>query len=253
MTDEEAFDNERKGASVGLNPMFGDWQHRFELPPIPHGDGTQSGRHFRARSRPPFPNQFFYSTEVRVEITLHLDVQKVLETSETADLDNYAKSILDGLKGPSGVLFDDSQVQTLIISWLDTLSQGPHFDVSISGSPDDFMLKPVAFYEMPDGLWHPHSRKVWIGGAAEEQSDCDPYTGLHIIETITAAKRSGRHMIRQAGLSRLRARQRLLPISASVRGFHRSRIDAGFEMWELRRWRAAFDEWRRGHPNEAEN
>ena len=142
MTDEEAFDNEWKGASVGLNPMFGDWQHRFELPPIPHGDGGAKRSAFQSAIQAALPNQFFYSTEVRVEITLHLDVQKVLETSETADLDNYAKSILDGLKGPAGVLFDDTQVQTLIISWLDTLSQGPHFDVSISGSPDDFMLKP---------------------------------------------------------------------------------------------------------------
>jgi hypothetical protein len=58
-----------------------------------------------------------------------------LETSDTADLDNYAKSILDGLKGPDGILLDDTQVQTLIISYIDNYErEGPFFDVSIGSA-----------------------------------------------------------------------------------------------------------------------
>ena len=59
---------------------------------------------------------WFYSHEVQLEVTLHLDVQTTLETSDTADLDNYAKAILDRLKGPRCIMFDDTQVQALGIT-----------------------------------------------------------------------------------------------------------------------------------------
>jgi hypothetical protein len=159
---------------------------------------------------------------------LHLDVQRVLETSETADLDNYAKSILDGLKGPDGILLDDTQVQTLTISWINNYGHGSgYFDVAISASPDDFILKPISFYEMPDKLWYPHGRRLWTDGVADEQSDGLHYTGLVILEVMSSGKANTRHLLRQMGMDSLGAYQRALPISSSARGFHKSRIDPG--------------------------
>lgn len=75
-----------------------------------------------------------YSHEIQLEITLHLDVQTVLETSDTADLDNYAKAIHDGLKGPRGIMFDDTQVQALVIPWLDGYGD-PSFTEAARGRP----------------------------------------------------------------------------------------------------------------------
>ena len=47
MVVDDAYENERKGAEAGLNPMFGDWQHRFEFPPVPYGDGGTKRAEFR--------------------------------------------------------------------------------------------------------------------------------------------------------------------------------------------------------------
>ena len=179
---------------------------------------------------------------------MHLDVQRVLETSETADLDNYAKSILDGRKGPDGILLDDTQVQTLTISWINNYGHGSgYFDVAISASPDDFILKPISFYEMPDKLWYPHGRRLWTDGVADEQSDGLHYTGLVILEVMSSGKANTRHLLRQMGMDSLGAYQRALPISSSARGFHKSRIDPGFETFDRKTWRAEFESWKRDH------
>lgn len=251
MHSDEALEYERKGADAGFNPMFGDWQNRFEFAPISYAAGGAKRAAFREAMQAELKNKFFYTNEVRLDIVLHLDVQTVLETDETADVDNYAKAILDGLKGRNGILFDDTQVQSLTIYWLDSYgSDRTFFDVSISGSPDDFMLKPVEFYEMPDGLWYPHGRRMWSDGGEEYQSDRNHYAGLLILELMSSVKRSARHLFRKSGMDRLRAYQRGMYLSSSARGFHRSRIDEDFSMHSLRNWRAALETWRTEHSDE---
>ncbi|GGE89017.1 RusA family crossover junction endodeoxyribonuclease [Niveispirillum cyanobacteriorum] len=251
MHSNEAFEHEQKGANEGLNPMFGNWQHRFEIAPISYAAGGVKRAAFRKAIQGKLKNKFCYTNEVRLEIVIYLDVQTVLETDETADVDNYAKAILDGLKGPEGILFDDTQVQALTVSWLDSYGRDrTYFEVSISSSPDDFMLKPVEFYEMPDGLWYPHGRKMWSDGGQESQSDRDHYAGLLILEMMSSVKRNARVLFRKSGMGRLRAYQQGKYVSSSARGFHRSRIDEGFSMHARREWRAAFEAWRRDHADE---
>jgi Holliday junction resolvase RusA-like endonuclease len=251
MNSDEAVKLARKGANGGLNPMFGDWQHRFDFAPISYAAGGVKRAAFREAIQAELKNKFFYINEVRLDIVLHLDVQTVLETDETADVDNYAKAILDGLKGPDGILFDDTQVQALTIYWLDSYGRGrTHFEVSISSSPDDFMLKPVEFYEMPDGLWYPHGRRMWSDGGEEDQSDRNHYAGLLILEVMSSMKRDARHLFRKSGMDRLRAYRQGMYVSSSARGFHRSRIDEGFPMHARRNWRAAFETWRGDHGEE---
>lgn len=251
MHSDEAFEHERKGANAGLNPMFGDWQHRFDFAPISYAAGGVKRAAFREAIQAELKNKFFYTNEVRLDIVLHLDVQTVLETDETADVDNYAKAILDGLKGPNGILLDDTQVQALTIYWLDSYGRDrTYFEVSISSSPDDFMLKPVEFYEMPDGLWYPHGRRMWSDGGQEDQSDRNHYAGLLILEVMSSVKRDARHLFRKSGMDRLRAYQQGMYVSSSARGFHRSRIDEGFPVHPRRNWQAAFERWRSDHAEE---
>lgn len=251
MHSDEAFEHERKGANAGLNPMFGDWQHRFDFAPISYVAGGVKRAAFREAIQAELKNKFFYTNEVRLDIVLHLDVQTVLETDETADVDNYAKAILDGLKGPNGILLDDTQVQALTIYWLDSYGRDrTYFEVSISSSPDDFMLKPVEFYEMADGLWYPHGRRMWSDGGQEDQSDRNHYAGLLILEVMSSVKRDARHLFRKSGMDRLRAYQQGMYVSSSARGFHRSRIDEGFPVHPRRNWQAAFERWRSDHAEE---
>lgn len=251
MHSDDAIAHEREGAEQGLNPMFGDWQHHFKFAPISYSAGAVKRAAFREAIQAELKNKFFYSNEIRLDIVLRLDVQTVLETDETADVDNYAKAILDGLKGPNGVLLDDTQVQALTIYWIDSYGRDQtSFEVSISGSADDFLLKPVEFYEMPDGLWYPQGRQVWSDGGQTEQSDRSHYTGLLILEMISATKREARHLLRKSGESRLVAYQKGMYLSSSARGFHRGRIDAGFPMHSHQEWQAAFMSWRLEHVEE---
>lgn len=99
---EDHLEIERQGALTGINPMFGEWQHHFRFPPVPYGNGAAQRGEFRRVIQAELTNQWLFANEIQLEITLHVDVQAVLETDETADLDNYAKAILDGLKGPQG-------------------------------------------------------------------------------------------------------------------------------------------------------
>lgn len=247
METDEALDHERNGANAGLNPMFGDWQHRFNFAPIPYGDGGKKRLNFQHDIQAELTNKFFFSSEVRLNIELYLDIQLVLETSETADLDNYAKSILDGIKGHNGIILDDSQVQALTISWMNSQGARPHFDIAISGLPDDFMLKPITFYEMPNRLWYPHGRRLWVDGGINELSDYNHYMTLLILEVISSAQPKARHLLRNAGMDRLRAYQGAARIASSARGFHKSRIDTGFPSCSLKKWREDFENWRHNH------
>ncbi len=149
---------------------------------------------FRSAVQSRISSKFFFSHDVQVDITLFMDVQEVRETSDTADVDNYAKCILDALKGPNGIILEDSQVQSLSIAWLSKhKNKNPSFDVQIRNGADAFRLKPLSFYEMPNGLWYPFSKYLWTDGKAETCSELNLYAGLRIESLMTDALRKARH------------------------------------------------------------
>lgn len=248
MNYDEALDIERKRAAAGLIPMFGEWQHRFPFAPVPYGNGKALAA-FRARVQGELANlRFFYSAEIQLEVTLFVDMQSVLETSDIADLDNYAKAILDTLRGPSGIMFDDTQVQALCISWVD--SHETYFTVAAKASPDDFMPKSVEFYEMPDGLWYPHGKNIWTDGEVEENSDIGFFAGLLIIQMMSVTQRGARIAFRKAGFDRLQAYRASRYFASGARGYHKSRIaDAGFPFHSLADWTRELDEWKKSDPD----
>lgn len=247
MNVDEALEVERKGADAGLNPMFGEWQHRFSLAPVPYGNGKGLAAFKAAIQAELGAVRFFYADEVKLEITLFLDMQTVLETSETADLDNYAKAILDGLRGPAGIIFDDTQVQALCISWID--SHETYFTVEAKASPDSFVLKGVESYEMPDGLWYPHGKTIWTNGDAEDTSELSFFAGLLINEMMSEVQRAARMAFRKSGYDRLEAYRTGGYFSSSARGFHKSRVTAaGFVLRPREEWRTLLEIWRAADP-----
>lgn len=247
MMDDDALAFERRGADAGINPMFGDWQHRFAFAPVPYRDGGAKLRAFREQIRGELTNRFFFSGEIQLTITLFMDVQTILETSDTADVDNYAKAVLDGLRGPDGIMFDDTQVQALTISWLD--SHETSFDVEVRASPDDFLLKPVEFYEMPDGLWYPHSRLSWADHGETPTSDVPFFGAVLINATMAEGRARARQMFRRDRMTRLQAYRTAQHLSTSARGFHKSRVaDSGFIMHDLKTWRAHVEAVRAANP-----
>ena len=138
MANYNPYEIDGAGAEAGSNPMFGQWQRRFKFAPVPHGNGAAL-RDLRKKVQAELSNNFLFTNEIAATFTLHMDVQTVLETSDTADIDNHAKGLLDCLRRTNGIMIDDTQVQALSISWLD--SAETFFDVEIRGSPDEFLLK----------------------------------------------------------------------------------------------------------------
>lgn len=240
---DEAFETEAAGAKAGLNPMFGEWSQRFDFAPVPHrGTGGPVRQAFKETIRAELTNKFVFWGEVQVVITLYLDVQTVLETSETADVDNYAKAILDALKGPEGIIIDDTQVQALTISWID--SHKTYFEVEVRGSVDDFFTKPLRFFEMPDGLFYPQPTHAWDPAGSKPYTDFDHFAGLTITEMMAGSKRHIRHVLRQAGQTRLEASRNSTYFETQLRGFHRSRLaDTGYELVAIADWRARRTAW----------
>jgi hypothetical protein len=149
-------------------------------------------------------------------------------------------------------MFDDTQVQALTISWLDGYGK-PSFTVEAKGSPDDFVLKPIEFYEMPDGLWYPHGRLVWDEGTEMPLSDQNHFLGLSILEMMSSIKTRARAELRKARHDRLRSYQQSKYVSSLARGFHRSRIDdAGFPIHLRREWQEERRKWQANNPGQFE-
>lgn len=94
--------------------------------------------------------------EVRVTWTLYQDEQTRAETDKMADLDNMAKGLNDAIKGPGGLLIDDSQIQSLNISWIDRhFDHEPYVHLRIE---DPFIIavrEPFRIYEMSDKRFYP--------------------------------------------------------------------------------------------------
>jgi hypothetical protein len=76
MTDiDEPFHREAAGAKAGINPMFGEWQRKFEFAPVPHGDGGSKRSAFQKQILANLTDaRWMYSNEVRLEIVLYLDI-----------------------------------------------------------------------------------------------------------------------------------------------------------------------------------
>ena len=110
---DEPIEIEARGAAEGINPMFGEWHQQFSLEPVSYSNQGVARTEFKNAIRDLLANKFVFVGQVHVTITLYLDEQKMLETPAYGDLDNYAKQLLDSIKGKGGLLIDDCQVQRL--------------------------------------------------------------------------------------------------------------------------------------------
>ncbi len=239
---DEPFHTESRGASAGANPFFGEWRGVFKFPPVSHTAKLKRREEFRLKVQKDVGCSYYFTDEVKVQITLYLDEQRVRETDSTADVDNYAKGILDSLKGQGGILIDDCQIQSLGIYWVSSDGEEEWFDVEIRGHPDEFQLRDVSLYEMPNGLWYPLSTFVWENGSAVPKGDTDRIAGPLILDAMTDFTNKIRAKMRDSGMDKITAYRSSNFFNTAARGFHKSRVEGQFELVPIRKWRAAVDE-----------
>ena len=233
---------ESAGAKMGVNPFFGEWRKCFYFSPVPHTARADKRAAFRERMRNDIDCRYYFTDEVKVEISLHIDEQRIRETDRTADLDNFAKCILDCIKGKDGILIDDCQIQSLHISWIDVYNETEWFEVEIRGHPDEFSLKEVALYEMPDGLWYPLSNHTWDKGKATPIDEVTKIAGPLILEAMTEFSKKIRAKLRDSGYNRMQAYRQSKYHATAARGFHKSRVEGEFELIKLKEWKRQVSE-----------
>jgi len=237
MPDREHWEMEQSGYEKGYNPFFGEFKQTFNFAPVPYGHRKRND--FVTSLHREFANiKYIFWGEVKVYIQLYHNEQRRLETPELADLDNYAKIICDGIKGANGVLIDDSQIQTLSISWIDAPNL-ERFDIEIKGHPDEFILKPLSLFEMPDGLFYPVSSQQWSAdGPQEDISDEQKNSFLSALYCIIYNKRGIQHEVRLQGMDTLNAYWRGRSLGPILYGFHKSRIiESRFDLKSISDWK----------------
>ncbi len=222
-------------------PLIGDFEREFNFAPVPYGN-AQKGRAFVEQIHTALGNPWYlFFGEVLAEWDLYLDQQKRLETPELADLDNYAKLLCDAIKGPSGILIDDAQIQKLSVIWIDT-PEPPHFTLKLRPNVlDEFVLKPIILYEMPDGLFYPVPSKTLEDGTPTDLPEDDLRAILSSLYELTWAKRHIRHVLRQQGVRPQKAFRDSLHLGPILTGFHKSRTEqTGFARRELADWKSEY-------------
>lgn len=233
------FDIEARGVAEGINPMFGEWRQKFELEPVSYANIGTARQGFKQAIRGALKNKFVFVGEVSVVATLYLDEQKMLETPAYGDLDNYAKQLLDSIKGQGGLLIDDCQVRHLDISWID-IPYGSWFELEIKAHPDDFLPNSLKLFEMPDGLFYPISDQVWATTGLINASNDSVLYSANSLAKITKNKKTFRHELRQKGVPAFEAFRHAKLVSPGLLGFHRSRvIDSGYELISKNEWSGA--------------
>lgn len=99
-----------------------------------------------------------------VELTMiwYVDEARRYQTHLIADIDNVIKPILDAMTGPTGVLIDDNQIQSIRVSWRSPTRQGLAFDVVLQALHPDHRVRRAGLsfveftadrcYLLPGGL-----------------------------------------------------------------------------------------------------
>lgn len=235
--------------------MMGEWSVTIKGRPVPYSSPNKQEKErwkneiqaalFKKRN-------WIYSHQVSFDIELLLDYQSIMETSEVADLDNYAKLICDSVKGHKGVVIDDCQFHRLDIAWVDAPNK-EHEQVVLKfrAAPDDFLLLPITLYEMSDGLFYPFSDQNWTITGPKAVSDVERQSRLIGADALTRVKKQLRHLQRKAGTPQFRSFQNttalwdnvstLIGGHAYVWGFNKTRVsESGFPTITYTDWASPY-------------
>lgn len=169
--------------------------------------------------------------EVHVSWLLFQDEQTRAETDKMADLDNMVNGLNDAIKGPDGLLIDDSQIQSLKVTWLPReFDHEPHIRLRIE---DPFILavrEPVRIYEMSDKRFYPlHAYDI---GSRQEKLILNAFDSSISMTHNLADKLLDNPEDQK---ERFAFRQKFGAIS---QGFMKTRVaDSGFEVVPYEDWR----------------
>jgi Holliday junction resolvase RusA-like endonuclease len=217
--------------------MENEFEITFDTRPVPFR--ASGADHFKQQVQSKLRETTrIFATECSVYIELYLEEHTHWNTDEYGDIDNYAKSILDALKGYNGIILDDYLISHLSVSRMEFV-RGNKFNVRIVPLLGDIsMHKPITLYEMPDRLYYPLPHN-WLLNSGEMQEL--PYAtqgALDILHEMTSRANRNRHRLRQQGTAKEEAFQEVIPYLPILKGLPKSRvIDSGFPIKPLNEWK----------------
>ena len=104
---------------------------------------------------------FILTDDVKLHIDWLINPHERYESDAAADVDNIVKPILDALVGPTGLLVDDCQVQSLGCLWRDRFGAPESLQIEIQYEPDAWFPKEhLVFLRLPRGLAYPISTEI---------------------------------------------------------------------------------------------
>jgi Holliday junction resolvase RusA-like endonuclease len=152
--------------------------------------------------------QFLLSSDVQIEIVWAVHERYRYEYHKAPDIDNIVKPILDALTGPDGILIDDTQVQYVGCSWIDSTRDDHRLTITLKYSPDLYVQKDdLRFVEFDKGLCFP------INTIPKKEA-------LKIILDTVGKMLSANRLLEQNGVDYYTAKG-VLPIQ---RFFHRNKL-----------------------------
>lgn len=105
--------------------------------------------------------EFLLSGDVSLEIEWLIHEETRYESDAAPDVDNILKPLMDALCGPTGILIDDNQVQSIMCSWIDWTRTDELLSVRIRFTPGDFVRKDgLMFVAMTNSLCMPINRNL---------------------------------------------------------------------------------------------
>jgi Holliday junction resolvase RusA-like endonuclease len=95
--------------------------------------------------------------DVKIEIAWYINEDERYETDRSADTDNIIKPIVDALTGPSGIVVNDCQIQSVLCYWLDRFKIPEHIEIEMRYEPDVLFFKKdsLSFINIKKGLCLP--------------------------------------------------------------------------------------------------
>lgn len=219
-------------------PPFGEIDIDLFTEPVRHGNKQfrDFARDFKAELLP--HSWMTFVGEVHVFWTLYLSEYERQTSDRGADLDNFVKGLNDCIKGPDGLLVDDSQIQSLTVRWLpkETGQRPRSMRLQVSDPILRMMREPLRMYELADNLFYP------LPDQKREEHKYMLLSGIdRSLSTVSGIARS----IYGADASGEDVHAFRMMHGPIAEGFFKTRVaESGYELVSRDSWQADMEAWR---------
>lgn len=214
---------------IMLDKLPAGGQLFFAVPvaPVSQQAVGKSRKKFKADVKRHIPDTaFLYSDDVHLDIIWRCSEAHKYESHKSLDLDNLSKPLIDALVGE--LLIDDTQLVSILISWIDWESDSESLEVRLKSHSELIVLKQgLEFVEFGRGLCLPISDiRLEDGSMPDVKRNAEiKLMFLDAFERMVNLYFKGKKYPETASMARLALPQQRI--------FHRNKVEARWPVIEL--------------------